>query len=261
MIKIGLCLSGGGARGAAHVGVIRALQENNIEIHAVSGTSAGALVGAVYCAGNSVEKMTQFLKEGSIYKTIKFGIPDRGLGDLKFLKKVLPKYIKKDSFEGLEKTLFVTTTNLNRGKKQVFQSGELINPVIASSAVPVAFSPVTIDGEVHADGGTMDNFPVDPLLETCDLLIGINLLPQLEVGPKSLNSFMGVLGRVFDLSILANTAPNISRCDIVISPIKLHKYRIFDFGKVDELIEIGYESAMHSMDIIKTHIENTTSKN
>ncbi len=112
MMKIGLCLSGGGARGAAHVGVIRALQENGIDIHAVSGTSAGALVGAVYCAGGSVEKMTAFLKEGSIFKTIKFGIPDRGLGDLKFLNKVLPKYVDNDSFEKLEKEQFVLTNYL-----------------------------------------------------------------------------------------------------------------------------------------------------
>ncbi len=260
MMKIGLCLSGGGARGAAHVGVIRAMQEHGIEIEAVSGTSAGALVGAVYCAGNSVEKMTEFLKEGSIYKTIKFGIPDRGLGDLNFLYKVLPQYIKEDTFEGLGKKLFVTTANLNKGKKQVFESGELFKPVIASCAVPLAFSPVTINDEIHLDGGTMDNFPVDPLIEKCDLLIGVNLLPQLEVGSKSLNSFRGVLGRVFDLSILANTTPNIAKCDIVISPIKLHKYKIFDFGKVDELVEIGYESTLHSMDIIKYHIENYNNK-
>jgi len=242
-MKIGLCVS-------------KALKENGIDIHAVSATSAGALVGAVYCSGCSLEEMTTFLKEGSIYKTIKFGIPDRGFGDLKFLYKVLPKYIEHDSFEKLEKKLFVTTTNLNRGRKQVFESGELFSPVIASCAVPIVFSPVTMNNEVHSDGGAMDNFPVDPLLDICDLVVGVNLLPQLEVGPKSLNSFMGVMGRIFDLSILANTGPNIAKCDVVISPIKLHKYRIFDFGKVEELIEIGYDSAMHSMDIIKDYIAN-----
>ncbi len=255
MVKIGLCLSGGGARGAAHLGVIKALMEHNIPIHAVSGASAGALMGAVYAAGNDYETMVQFLKEGSIFKTIRFGIPDRGLGNLKFLYKVLPKYIAHNNFESLEKKLFVTTTNLNRGKAHVWDSGELFDKVIASSAVPLAFSPVTINNEVHTDGGTMDNLPVAPLTTECDYIIGVNLLPLLEVGPKSLNSFMGVLGRTFDLAILANTAPNIARCDVCISPMKLHKYSIFDFGKVDEVIEIGYRSALHSMDIIQAQLE------
>lgn len=253
-MKIGLCLSGGGARGAAHIGVIQALAEQGIHPSMVSGTSAGALIGALYCAGMEMEEMMAFTRQGSLIKTLKFGIPDRGIGNLAFLRKLLKKNLSQRSFEELEKKLFVTATNLMSGKPESFSSGELIEPILASCAIPLVFSPIEFNDNIYVDGGTMDNFPVDPLLEEMDYIIGVNLLPRMQVGKKSLKSFTGILGRSFDLSILANAGPKLSQAHITISPIQLHQYAIFNFSKADQLFKVGYDATTKVIDVIQAGI-------
>lgn len=250
-MKIGLCLSGGGARGAAHLGVIQALAEFDIYPNAVSGTSAGALIGILYCSGMSMDDMLAFSRKGGLMRTLKFGIPDRGIGNLNFLEKLLKNNIKQRNFEELEKELFVTATNLMQGRAETFSSGPLIEAVLASCAIPLVFSPIEFGGNIYVDGGTMDNFPVDPLLDKMDYIIGVNLLPRVHVGKKSLNSFIGVMGRTFDLSILGNAGPKLSQTHITISPIQLHHFGVFNFGKPDQLYKVGYEATLKVIDVIQ----------
>ena len=106
-IKISIALSGGGARGIAHVGVLKALEENGIYPQIISGTSAGSIVGALYASGQTPEQMIEFVREASVMKIFKMGLPYSGLTKLTYLRDRLAAFIPNDSFEALDKKLFV----------------------------------------------------------------------------------------------------------------------------------------------------------
>ena len=138
-INIGLVLSGGGMRGAAHIGAIKALEEHNIYPTCIAGTSAGAVIGGLYAHGYNCDEMLHFFKTIQLLDYKKYAINKPGFIDsgkyYKFFKKKFPE----DSFSVLKKKLFITTTNITDGVLQVFSDGELIKPILASSAFPGLF--------------------------------------------------------------------------------------------------------------------------
>ena len=111
--RIGLALSGGGARGIAHIGVLQALEEQGIFPEVISGASAGAIVGALYAAGKTPEEIMEFVRKASFFKMFKVAIPFSGLTKLTYLRDKLAESIPEDRFEALEKKLFVAIANLN----------------------------------------------------------------------------------------------------------------------------------------------------
>ena len=242
-IKIGLCLSGGGAKGIAHIGVIKALQEAGIYPDMVAGTSAGSVVGALYAAGKSPEEMLDFVRDGSLFKIYKVVLPSDGLTKLTYLREKLEQIIEHDSFEELERPLFVAITNLINGSYEIRSKGPLFDVIVASSSIPLVFSPVAIDGHLYVDGGVLANFPVQPLVKRADVIIGVNLMPQEPITEKAVQNIIGIATRVFALSVWANTKPQLERCDVVISPANLEQYNVFQFNRYKELMEIGYTAA------------------
>ncbi len=120
--KIGISFSGGGTRGAAHIGVIQALNEHNIKADIVAGTSAGAIVGSLYAAGLTVDRMMDFAGEGKLFKLFQAKLPTKGLISLNYLGKLLDKYIDENSFEGLKIPLHVVASNLMSGHPETFNS-------------------------------------------------------------------------------------------------------------------------------------------
>ena len=155
--SVGLVLSGGGVKGMAHIGMIQALNEFGISSHAVSGTSVGALIGALYANGNSVKEMLQFFKETPLFRYHFMTILKPGLLDTERYFDLLAKYLPDNSFETLERKLYVIATDLQKGDEKIFSEGELIKPLLASAALPPVFSPVAINGRLYADGGIMNN--------------------------------------------------------------------------------------------------------
>ena len=140
--SIGLVLSGGGVRGIGHIGMLKALKEYGIEASVVSGSSAGALVGAMYAGDRSIEDMLAFFKETPLFKYNFFTINKPGLVDTDRYFDIFNEYIPFDTFESLHKQLFVTATNLQKGVEEVFYKGDLIIPLLASAALPPVFSSV-----------------------------------------------------------------------------------------------------------------------
>ncbi len=257
---IGLALSGGGARGIAHIGVIKALQENDIFPDIITGASAGSIIGALLADGKTVDEMLSFVRDSSILKIWKVGLPNRGITSLAYLKERLSAYLVEDSFESLETPLYVATTNLNAGQCEMFHSGPLIDAIVASSSIPLVFKPVEINGNLYVDGGVLDNLPISPLLEQkVDLIIGVNVMPHVAVNSKNLQGVIGVANRCFDLSVLANTLPSLKHCDIIIEPEAVNDYNIFNFSKVDDLYEIGYNEAQKALPALKRALAQTLS--
>lgn len=250
--KIGLALSGGGIRGIAHVGVIKALLENDIVPEAVIGTSAGAIAGCLFAAGKTPDEMMEFVRQWNYLKTVRPGIPIDGLSSLSFLKKHLYNHLQHDSFEKLEKACYVGVTNMNKGELEVLTSGSLTDAVMASSSIPLIFKPVEIEGNIYVDGGVMSNLAVEPLRSECDFLIGVDVMPAGEVSPKSLNNVFGIGTRLFALSIAATAKDNLAKCDVVIAP-EVGSYQLFKILTKDfsAIYEAGYECGLQAMDNIK----------
>ncbi len=249
---IGLSLSGGGARGIAHLGVIKALLENGIEPDFIAGTSAGAIVGALYAAGHDPDSMLEFVEDASIWRVFKVSMPVNGLARLTYLRERLAQFIPEDRFEALRHPLFITATNLVAGTSEVFDRGPLFDVIVASCSIPLVFKPVQLNGAYYVDGGLLENMPVRPLEKAgAEIIIGVNVMPAIPVDPKSVQSVFGVATRIFDLSVQGNTRPNAERCHFFLDLKGVYPYHIFQFSKYRELYEIGYRSTVEQMGVLK----------
>ena len=176
-MNTGLVLSGGGVRGVAHIGVIKALEEKSIYPSHIAGTSAGAIVGALYASGCGWEQMLEFFNRIQLFGFNKYAINKPGFIDTDKFYGILSPYFPEDNFNNLERTLYITATNLLNGELKIFSKGELIKPILASAAFPGLFTPVKIDNEYYIDGGTLNNFPVDLISMHCDQIIGVYVNP------------------------------------------------------------------------------------
>lgn len=241
--SIGLVLSGGGVRGIAHLGLIKVLEEIGIEPVVISGTSAGALVGAFLAAGHPVSTILDFFKTTSIFKMGNFATRKPGFIDTDKFYPVMKEFFEEDDFSTLKKKLYVTATDMVRGRQRTFSHGQLIRPVLASAAFPVMFTPVEIDGQLYTDGGALNNFPVEPLTGECELIIGSNVHPFKEMQPSEIRTSMAVMERLFHLSIHHHSVQKYHMCNVVIAPKELAAFATFDRAHFDEMFEIGYNAA------------------
>ena len=238
-MKIGIALSGGGARGISHLGVLKALDELGVTLHCISGTSTGAIVGALYAYGLSPDKILEITLNMRVFRSLRPAWTWTGLLNLDGLRQVILKLIPENNFETLKIPLTIAATNLRRGKTQYFDQGELIGPLLASCCVPAIFDPMLVNGEVYVDGGIMDNLPSKPIRDKCDLLIGshCNFISD-EFDAKN---FRTVIERSLLMAISGNTVVSKSLCDILIEPPGLGKLSTFEFSKAQLLFDIGYE--------------------
>ena len=261
-VKLGLVLSGGGVRGIAHIGVIKALSEHGIEPDVVSGSSAGAVVGALYCNGFSPEQMMEFFKQIPLFHINKFAFSKPGFIDTDKFYFDFKKYIGHDDFSKLKKKLFVTTVDMCEGVLQVFESGQLIKPLLASSAFPGLFSPVDIDQKLYSDGGILDNFPTAPLLAHCQKMIGVYASPLNRIEPDRLKYSVSVLERAIRINYSKRSHAKFKNCVLMVNPLELVDFGLLDVGKMDRIYQIGYESAnraIHMLDNLE-QIQNKVRK-
>jgi NTE family protein len=253
---IGLTLSGGGAKGIAHIGVLRALIDNNVHPTIISGTSAGSIIGVLYAAGMSPDDMEKFVADSSFIKIFRVvGMPGAGFVRLDYLKERLSEFIKTDNFNALKYELHICATNLNYGRPEHFSEGTLFDKVMASCSVPWLFKPVDINGNLYADGGITNNMPAQIIRPKCHVLIGSNVKPKVIVqSNEDLNSFIGITQRCADLSLWTNSKPNVKALDVYIAPEKIHEFSFFNIRKTHELAQVGYEETLRLMPKIKEAI-------
>ncbi|MBN2612150.1 MAG: patatin-like phospholipase family protein [Bacteroidales bacterium] len=240
--KTGLVLSGGAARGFAHLGVLKALDELKIKPGIISGVSAGAIAGAFYADGHKPEDILKILTQKKVFDYFKITIPRKGLFKVSGLLEVLEKNLKAKNIEDLKIPLIITVTNMGKGIPEYIGNGNLAEIIIASSSIPVLFETQKINGSYYADGGIMDNLPVNPVLKKCKRLIGVHVNP---VGVlETINGLGQAAERSFHLAIAAEIDKKKDLFDYFIEPAKLKKYGFFDIKKGAEIFEIGYSEAM-----------------
>lgn len=237
--RIGYVLSGGGAKGFAHAGAIKALEEFGIKPNIISGTSAGSVVGALYCSGKSPKEIMEIFLEKSAFDFMSISMPKSGLfktdGFIKFLK----KNIRVKNIQNLPIPLYINATNFNKGKSVVFKSGEIVTRVMASCCIPVIFNLVEINGTHYADGGIFRNLPVSPIRDLCEIVIGINVGPAL---PQYKDSMLFVAQQSFHYMFRANMLEDKKLCDILLETKEVSPYSLFDLEKAEEIYNLGYKS-------------------
>lgn len=238
--KLGIVLSGGGARGIAHLGVLDALQKHGIEPDLVAGTSIGAIVGSLYAAGLEPKFILEEIKKEKITKFLSWSLPGDGFLDLEYMEELLSKHIGENSFSALKKPLFISVSNLNTGKNEIISQGSLFEYVIASASIPIVFKPRIINGQTYVDGGLLNNMPVLAIRELCDRVIGVHVNHS---GPlEKINGMKEIAERCLRLAIESNIKENMKACDIVIQPDKVKEFNTFDFRKADEIYQAGFDT-------------------
>jgi len=244
MQKIGYVLSGGGARGFAHLGVIKLLEEIGIKPYAIAGASVGAVMGALYASGKNSAEVLDILKNNKFFSWSNLSVLKKGFFSMDVLKKILQDNIKKNDFNALGTKLFVAATDLIKGESVILSDGDLFESVIASASIPVVYEPVRYADRLLVDGGVLNNFPVEPLVNICDAIIGSHV-NKIENGFQEKHFFktVEILDRCFHLAISNSVYSKINKCDVFID-IPLQHYNTYDVKNADKIFEIGYKTAL-----------------
>jgi len=267
---LGLVLSGGAARGFAHVGVLRALEERGIEVDLIGGTSMGSLIGGVFATDVALEEAIQIAARfANPQQLFDYTLPFSSLMASKKVTRVMHEALGNHLIEDLWRTYFCISSNLTRATAKIHHQGYLWHAVRASIAIPGIFSPI-LDGEdILVDGGAMNNFPVDIMVRLCDggPVIGSNTCPPMDraqstyfFGP-SINgwrvlwtrinpfspalpvpSLLGSLMRAQEIRGVTSMRHAESLADVVIRP-DVSAFNIMDFAAYEPIIEIGYQTA------------------
>jgi NTE family protein len=281
MKKVSLVLSGGGARGIAHIGVLEALEKQGYEIHAITGTSMGALVGGIYAAGKIKEfkKWMLNLNKIDVFKLLDFTLLMSGFIKGEKVFDELSNFIKDCQIEDLPIKFCATATDLTYKKEVLFTKGSLYDAMRASIAIPNVITAVAKEGSILVDGGVINNIPINHAQRIDnDLLIAVNVNADIPMPKKkekegkqtsfyqnTIDQFNKKLNELFSINknnlnyfdimsasfeimrnemvklTLKNTPP-----DILIETSH-ESCSVYDFYKADELIKIGYEATMQSI--------------
>ncbi len=241
---ISLALGGGFARGIAHIGVLKVLEEENIPIHSVAGTSVGALVGAAYCSGLSVHELEEIASHVRFKHFARWTLSRYGFASNQRMIGFLNSVLKVKTFEELQIPLAVAATDFSTGEGVVFRSGPLVDPVRASCAYPGMFLPVKIDGRLLIDGMLAHAVPTQPLLEmSTDPVLAVSLKAR-WAGPEGPRHLFDVIGQCFAIAQEMNCKLWRAAADLVVEP-DVTQYKYDDFEHSTDLIRSG-EVAMRA---------------
>jgi NTE family protein len=254
--SIGLALGGGFARGIAHIGVLKVLEEENIPVRVIAGTSVGALIGACYCSGLTLDEMHELAHNTRFTSFARWTLSRCGFASNDRMIAFLTRTLKCKTFEELRIPLGVTATDFNSGEAVVFHSGSVIDPVRASCAYPGMFLPVEIRGRYFVDGMLSHPVPSHPVREMgADRVIAVHLRGTWtqKGAPRHL---LEVIGQSF--AIAQDTMSSIWRsgADVVIEP-DVAGYAYDDFKRADDLILVGEAAMRAAMPTVRKWIESS----
>ena len=232
----------------AHIGLIKAMKERNLEADVIAGSSVGALIGALYANDNSVDEMLQFFRETPLFQYSFFAFGKPGLINTERYIPIFKNHFGHDAFEQLKRPLYVVATDMQNGLEKVFHTGELIRPLLASAALSPVFSPVAINNVLHADGSIMNNFPKEHIDHHCDFLIGSNVSVAGRLEKKNLRNSIQLAARITGLMVYASSHEKLKQCDLQIEPLELEKIGVLDKKGIERAFVIGYDAACYALD-------------
>lgn len=255
-MKLGLALSGGAARGLAHVGVIEVLEQEGIQIDMVAGTSMGAIVGAAFARGLSAAEIkaeATDLSWGKLAPLIDINpLQTSGIFGARRIKKKLKNLIGDPDFSELEKRFACIATDLFTGKEVVFTSGKVLDAVLASMSLPLVFKVSKLRRQYLVDGGIVDPLPVTPCRNLgADKVIAVNVLKHLAIdSPEHSPNIMHVLSQVIYIASAHLANDGLEEADVAIEP-NMTGIHLADFNQAPEAILRGQLSATDAVPHIK----------
>ncbi len=275
-MNIGVALGGGGVRGLAHILALEVIDELGIKPAVISGTSMGAIIGALYASGMSGKEIRErvnqhiIMKEDSVasiykkkenlfkwLKVIRPSVTGSGLLKADGLMRLLLESLQTETFEDLQIPFKVLATDYMLGEAVVFNEGPLLPAIRASMSIPGVFVPVEMDGRILVDGGLTDQVPYDVLLEECDITVAIDVGPTREKTvskpPSALEATLGMFDIVVDQVVAAQLRERPP--SIYIRPV-LTGVKVLDFDKIESV----YEQAASAMGELRTALKEVLEK-
>ncbi len=251
--RVGLVLGGGGARGVAHIGVLKVLIENKIPIHYIAGTSSGAIFGALFSGGMNPYDMAKEAKEENWLKLVKLSLSLSGPVTGSGIEELITRNIGDRNIEDLRIPLSIIATDLKSGEKVVITKGNIAKAVHASSAIPGVFSPVKFQGRFLADGLIVDNVPVTTAKAMgADFIIAVDVVPDVNLDGWDPN-VLNVIERALDINCRIMSDEDKKLADVVIDPLKTN-YSALSLEKAAELIKLGEAAAIKKIPEIKAKL-------
>ena len=264
-MKIGLALSGGGAKGVYHLGFLQYLKEQEIKFDVISGTSAGSLAGTLFVLGYEPEIIKNKLKtiKSKSLKSMFKSLGGTGLVSFDSMVHLIEDHILEvdeltERFCDIEANLNIVSTELLSGNEVVFNKEntpemKLMTAMLASSSYPMVFAPVEIKEGIYSDGGITNHFPAEITKEQSDYTLGIFVTPETKVKKESLKSSRNIALRAMNLQGYASELKKFELCDDIIFQEELSNYKTFDISEdsIDKLYELGYEDAKNNKVLIK----------
>lgn len=285
--KIGLVLSGGGAKGLAHIGVLKVLEEAGVEVSYIGGTSMGAIIGGLYASGynanqiDSIFKVTDFdevvsdfiprssknfyeKKNDETYaislpfNNFKIGVPNaysKGLNIYNMLNKLTHNVRHVRDFNELPIPFLCIATNIENGQQVLLDKGYLSQAMLASATFPSLFSPVLIDDQMLIDGGVANNYPIDEVRKLgADIIVGVDVQDDLR-DRNSLNNATRILIQISNLHMIEKMNKKKRQTDIYIKP-DIKNYTVISFDEGSDIIKKGEEAGRSAYEKLKAYGSN-----
>lgn len=252
--KIGLALGSGGARGFAHIGVVKVLQEEGIPIHLIAGSSMGALVGAFLAVGHDMEQLYKLSNSFRRKFFMDFTVPNMGFIAGGRIKEFVRIFTHQKNIEDCDIPLAIVATDLIKGEKVVFLEGPIDQAVRASISIPGIFVPEKWNGKLLVDGGVVDRVPVSVVREMgADIVISVDVSHVKK--DAEINNIYDVIMQSIDIMQLEVAQRREIDSDIMIKP-KVGKYSSRAFTNIQEIITAGEDEARKHLPSIKAALEN-----
>lgn len=247
--KLGLALSGGGTRGIAHLGVLKAFAEQRIRFDCVAGTSVGSLVGALYCAAVDLDKV---IDQARIVTRKEFVNKRLGIGsDSANIRRFADKFLQGKTFADLQIPFSCVAVDIVSGSEVVLNSGDVSQAISASCAVPALFKPVEYDDMLLVDGGLLNNMPADVCRRMgADIVVGVDLNHNRGNKGARPRNVIDTLVATWSITTKSTMYKGQLNSDIVIEP-ELTEHKNTSLKNVDERISAGYDATMRIIDELK----------
>ncbi len=253
--SLGLALSGGAARGIVHLGVIKALIENNIPISAISGVSSGSLIGGLFSAGLPIDQLIDEMKSMKWYKLAGFAFSKRGMASSKRLEQFVESLVGPVTLGDLKIPFSALTTDILEGVGVELKdpSMKLALAIRASASFPGVYAPVQINDHYYIDGGATCNIPVDEVRHLgANFVIAVDAIPnvKLDALPKNIAR---MVDRGVDLLLHKNAVSKYSDVDLLLKPIH-ESVSSFDLHRGDDLVHLGEQAIYDNLPYIKEQL-------
>jgi NTE family protein len=245
MKKIGLALGGGAVLGAAHVGVLKAIEEMDIKISYVAGTSIGAFVAAFYAFGYKSADIHKIASKIRWMDISQLSLSGKGLLSNKKLGELINEDLDKKNIEDSDMPLAMIATDINTGEKVVLKKGHVANAVMASTCIPGVFIPVDFDDHLLVDGGIVENVPIDTVKNMgADYVIGVDLnADRAYAKPKNI---IDVIVNSFHFTLKSAAKFQTENADLLITP-DLSEFNMVSTDQIEDLIKNGYDAAKKTL--------------